>query len=72
MPVSVEQTRQVERDVAAARAEQCKKAKENYDQAVRAQRVYRTNAKGEREFMPAAEADALRLQVKAVMDGACG
>jgi hypothetical protein len=72
LPVSTQQAQQVERDVAAARAESCKKAKENYDKAVRAQRVYRTNDKGEREFVSPAEADALRLQMKAEMDGACG
>jgi hypothetical protein len=72
LPVSTQQARQVERDVATARAESCKKARENYDKAVRAQRVYRTNDKGEREFVSAAEADTLRLQMKAEMDGACG
>jgi hypothetical protein len=72
LPVTSDQARQVERDVAAARAEQCKKARENYDKAVRAQRVYKTNDKGEREFITPAEADALRMQMKAEMDGACG
>ena len=72
LAITSEQTRAVQRDVAAAREEQCKKARENYDKAVRAQRVYRTNDKGEREFVSAAEADALRLQVKADMDASCG
>jgi hypothetical protein len=72
LPVSNQQAQQVQRDVATARAEQCKTAKENYDKAVRAQRVYHTNDKGERVYVTAAEADALRLQMKAEMDGACG
>jgi hypothetical protein len=72
LPVSSQQAQQVQRDVATARVEQCKTAKENYDKAVRAQRVYHTNDKGERVYVTAAEADALRLQMKAEMDGACG
>ena len=72
LPVNPQQNQQVQRDVANARAEQCKQARESYDKAIRAQRVFRTNDKGEREFMSTAEADALRLQIKAEMDGACG
>jgi hypothetical protein len=72
LPVSSQQAQQVQRDVATARAEQCKTAKENYDKGVRAQRVYHTNDKGERVYVTPAEADALRLQMKAEMDGACG
>lgn len=72
LPVNREQAQQVQRDVAVAREEQCKQARENYDKAIRAQRVFKTNEKGEREFISPAEADALRLQIKAEMDGACG
>jgi hypothetical protein len=71
-PVSREQAQQVRRDVATARAEQCKTAKENYDKAIRAHRVYRTNEKGEREFVSNAEADEMRLQLKATIDATCG
>jgi uncharacterized protein DUF4124 len=72
LPVSGQQTQQVQRDVAAARAVQCKQARENYDNAVRALRIYRTNDKGEKEFVSPAEADAARLQMKASMDDLCG
>lgn len=62
----------VRRDVAAARAEQCKKAKADYDTAIRAQRIYRTNAKGEREYLSAEEADQQRVSIRAQMDASCG
>jgi len=69
---SSEQARQVQRDVAAARAEQCKEARENYEKSVRAQRMYKTNEKGEREYMSVQDADAARLQLKASVDSFCG
>lgn len=72
LPVSTAQSAQVQRDVAAARAEQCKQLTDNYDQAVRAQRIIRTNEKGEREFLAGADADNARMQIKAQMDAACG
>ncbi|RYG70041.1 DUF4124 domain-containing protein [bacterium] len=62
----------VRRDVAVARAEQCKKAKADYETAVRAQRIYRTNAKGEREYLSAQEADQQRIAIRAQMDASCG
>jgi hypothetical protein len=69
---SREQQQQVQRDVAAARAEQCKSAKEEYDKAIRARRIFQNNDKGEREFMSAEEADKLRLQLKTTIDETCG
>ncbi len=72
LPVSTSQSAQVQRDVAAARAEQCKQLTDNYDQAVRAQRIIRTNDKGEREYLAGADADNARMQIKAQMDAACG
>jgi predicted lipid-binding transport protein (Tim44 family) len=71
-PVSPQQSQQVRRDVASARVQQCKDAREAYDKSVRALRMYRTNDKGEREFVSAAEADGMRLQLKASVDAACG
>ena len=72
LPVSNSQSQQVQRDVALAREEQCKAARENYDKSVRAQRIYRVNDKGEREFLDPGAADAARLQAKAEMDSLCG
>jgi phage protein D len=62
----------VQQDVATVRAEQCQKAQTNYDKAIRARRLTRTNANGEREFLSDAAADAARLEAKAVVDEACG
>lgn len=63
--------RQVRADVAKAREEQCKRATEAYNQSVRARRVYREGENGERTFLSDAEADAMRLQLRAEMDTAC-
>jgi len=67
-----QQQQQVQRDVRAVREKQCKEAQENYDKSVRAQRMYKTNEKGEREYMSPKDADATRLQLKANVDSACG
>lgn len=69
---SRDQAKQVERDVATARAQQCKEARENYDKSVRAQRIFKTNAKGEREYLSDKDADTTRLQLKTNVDTACG
>lgn len=62
----------VQQDLAAVRAEQCKQAQTNYDKAIRARRLVRTNAEGEREFLSDADADAARLNAKSTVDEACG
>jgi len=65
-------TPQVRQEVAAQRAEQCKKATENYEKSMQAFRIYKTNEKGERVFLNAAEVDAARLQASTDKDFACG
>jgi Domain of unknown function (DUF4124) len=62
----------VQQDVAGARVEQCKQARERYDKSVRARRIFRTNEKGEREYLTDAEADAARVGAKSAVDEACG
>jgi hypothetical protein len=62
----------VQQDVAAARADQCKQAQERYDKSVRARRIFRTNEKGEREFLTDADADAARITAKNAVNEACG
>jgi hypothetical protein len=62
----------VQQDVAAARADQCKQAQERYDKSVRARRLSRTNAKGEREILTDADADAARIAAKDAVNEACG
>lgn len=67
-----QQQQQVRRDVATARAEQCKEARESYEKSVRAQHIYTKNEQGERVYMSPQDADATRLQLKANVDSACG
>ena len=62
----------VQKDVSAARAEQCKQAKEKYQKSVEARRVYRMNAAGEREYLTDAEADQARLNARLEMERSCG
>lgn len=72
LPVSAAQNQQVQQDLGAVRAEQCKTARENYDKGIRAQRLFKLNDKGEREFLPVADVENARLQMKAEMDSVCG
>lgn len=62
----------VQKDVAATRAEQCKQAKEKYQQSVEARRVYRVNKAGEREYLSDTEADQGRLNARLEMERSCG
>jgi hypothetical protein len=62
----------VQKDVAATRAEQCKQAKEKYQQSVEARRVYRVNKAGEREYLSDTEADQARLNARLEMERTCG
>jgi hypothetical protein len=62
----------VQKDVSAARAEQCKQAKEKYEKSVEARRVYRMNAAGEREYLTDAEAEQARLNARLEMERSCG
>ncbi len=66
-----EAQRQVQRDEAAARADQCKKAKDHYDQLIQARRIY-TESNGDRQYLSDAQADQERVQAKMDMDSACG
>jgi hypothetical protein len=62
----------VRRDVAEARNEQCKTAKERYEKAIQARRIFKTGKDGEREYLTDAEADESRLQARQEMQQACG
>jgi hypothetical protein len=63
--------RQVQRDEAAAHADQCKQAKDHYDQLIQARRVY-TESNGDRQYLSDQQADQERVQAKLAMDSACG
>ncbi|HVN98569.1 MAG TPA: hypothetical protein VMT49_00890 [Steroidobacteraceae bacterium] len=62
----------VQKDVAASHAEQCKAAKEKYQQSIDARRLYRLNKDGEREYLSDAELDQARLNARLEMERACG
>ncbi len=62
----------VQKDVDAARTEQCKSATDKYQKSVEARRMYRMTKDGEREYFTDAEADAARLTARNEMEQACG
>lgn len=65
--------RAVQADVAKAREESCKKAKDAYDKAIASRRIYRKEGpNGERDYMSDADADAFRLQLMNARKQACG
>jgi hypothetical protein len=72
----------VKQDVAKAREAQCKEAKDRYDKAVQARRIYKPTKDGgkdndsdrpaDREYLSDQEADAYRLQARNDMVATCG
>jgi Domain of unknown function (DUF4124) len=64
--------RTVHTDVAQARDEDCTKAKESYDKAVRSRRIIKTDKEGQREYLSETDADAYRLQLRQDVQAACG
>jgi hypothetical protein len=62
----------VKQDVAKTREQQCKEAKDRYDQSIVARRMYKTTKDGEREYVSDEEADALRVKYRTAMDEVCG
>lgn len=64
--------RAFQKDLDQARTEQCKKAREAYQQSLAARRIYRTNKDGEREYLSDTEADQLRLNARIEMERSCG
>lgn len=72
-PEATSATRQAfQKDLDQARTEQCKKAREAYQQSLAARRIYRTNKDGEREYLSDTEADQLRLNARIEMERSCG
>ena len=62
----------VKDDVTKAHEQQCKQAKDAYDKAIHARRIYKSEKEGEKEYMSDAEADAYRLKIRGQMDEYCG
>ncbi len=70
----------VKQDVARIRESQCKEAKDRYEKAIQARRIFKAtgpNDKAEdrpdnRQYMSDEEADAYRLQARKDMEDVCG
>jgi hypothetical protein len=71
--IATQQAQQtVQQDVSAKRTQQCTEAKERYEKAITARRIYRTGKEGEREYLTEEEADQQRLQARLAVQEACG
>ena len=62
----------VQQDLEQTRADQCTKAKSDYEAAIAARRIYRTGAGGEREYLSDDEAEQQRVNLHQAMQTACG
>jgi Domain of unknown function (DUF4124) len=71
----------VKQDVAKVREQQCKDAKERYEKAIQARRIYKAKQSdtpkdddrpADREYMSDQEADAYRVQVRKDVQDYCG
>jgi Domain of unknown function (DUF4124) len=71
----------VKQDVAKVREQQCKAAKDRYDKAIQARRIYKMPAAGgtakdgqepDREYLSDEEADAYRMKVRQEVQDFCG
>jgi len=69
---SAETTQAVRQDLAKTREKQCKDARDTYQKAIQARRIFKTGKNGEREYISDTEADAYRAQVRTAMDEVCG
>ncbi len=64
-------TREVQRDRAAAQAEECKKAKDSYQQMIQARRILVKGADGQTDFVPDDQAEQMRVKARENMQKAC-
>jgi len=71
LPVTQDVADEVRAQAATIRADQCKAAEAAYQDSLKARRIYRTDAQGNRVYMNEAEMDAARLQARANRDLAC-
>jgi hypothetical protein len=62
----------VQQDVEQVRADQCTKAKSDYEAAIAARRIYKTGTNGEREYLSDDEAEQQRVNLHQAMQTACG
>jgi hypothetical protein len=74
-----EASKQVQSDLQAARAQQCKDLKAQYDREIHARRIFQapdaaggsTDSSAPKQYMSDAEADAERIKTRQAMDAAC-
>ncbi len=73
-PSKEEATKEVQAEVAAARAQQCTQLKEQYAKAIAARRIYQANSdpNAPKQFLSDADADAERVKLRQARDEACG
>ncbi len=62
----------VQQDVEQTRADQCTKAKSDYEAAIAARRIYKSGTDGERQYLTDEEAEQQRVNLHQAMDTACG
>jgi len=72
-PAKAAAAKQVQSDMDALRAEQCKQLKDQYDKLLHARRIYRPSedSSAPKEYMSDADADAERVKTRQAMDEAC-
>ena len=61
----------VQQDVAKARAEQCKKARERYQNYIQSQRLFKEDKEGKRTYLSDAELTDARVKAKRDVDELC-
>ena len=62
----------VQQDLEQTRADQCTKAKSDYEAAIAARRIYKSGTDGERQYLTDDEAEQQRVNLHQAMDTACG
>jgi hypothetical protein len=72
-PAKAAAAKQVQSDMDALRAEQCKQLKDQYDKLIHARRIYRPSedSSAPKVYMSDADADAERVKTRQAMDEAC-
>ncbi len=72
-------TKAMKQDLTKMRDQQCKEAKEKYDKAIEARRIYKSSGEKkdvdgneERQYLSDEEADAYRVKLRQTMQDLCG
>jgi hypothetical protein len=71
--VSEQQDKRIlDADMAKAKADLCKQAREAYDKSIQSRRIFKTGANGQPEYLSDADADAYRLKLLNARKQVCG